>query len=146
MKIFIIDDDIKVLEAISHILYFEGHTLATATSAEEALDRLPYFKPDIIILDIAMAGIGGLGLLKEISDEHGKPQYPVIVLTARSKLKSFFSDLEVTAFIEQPCSIQELLEAVEKASKNINPTKNSLLSMILILPLILKRKWRIEVL
>ena len=54
-KILIVDDEQSILDMLKLQLEFEGYSVYTASSAKEALDKLSY-SPDIILLDINMAG------------------------------------------------------------------------------------------
>ena len=92
--ILLIDDDTSLLVTLSDFLRFEGYDVTTADSGEQGLKRLKTLEPDLIILDMSMPGMGGIGFLKEISVV-GKPKHPVLVLTARANMAEFFADIDV---------------------------------------------------
>lgn len=111
-KILLIDDDASLLLTLSDFLKFEGYEIMTADSGEQGLRKLARLKPDLIILDISMPGMGGIGFLKEISNPEGKPIYPVLVLTARANMAEFFANIAVDGFIAKPCDPNDLLMEV----------------------------------
>ena len=111
-KVLLIDDDISLLLMLSDFLKFEGYDVTTADSGEQGLKRIERLDPDLIILDMSMPGMGGIGFLKAISDVDGKPRYPVLVLTARANMAEFFADVDVDGFIAKPCDTQDLLNEV----------------------------------
>jgi len=111
-KLLLIDDDTSLLITLSDFLRFEGYDVVTAESGEKGLEKLKTMTPDLIILDMSMPGMGGIGFLKEIMDEKGKPLYPVLVLTARSNMAEFFSNVEIDGFVSKPCDPQDLLMEV----------------------------------
>ncbi len=111
-KLLLIDDDTSLLITLSDFLRFEGYDVMTAESGEKGLEMLKTVSPALIILDMSMPGMGGIGFLKEILDEKGKPFYPVLVLTARSNMAEFFSNVEIDGFIAKPCDPQDLLMEV----------------------------------
>jgi CheY-like chemotaxis protein len=111
-RLLLIDDDTSLLITLSDFLRFEGYDVVTAESGEKGLERLRTVTPELIILDMSMPGMGGIGFLKEIMDEKGKPLYPVLVLTARSNMAEFFSNVEIDGFISKPCDPQDLLMEV----------------------------------
>ncbi len=113
-KILLIDDDPSLLVTLGDFLKFEGYEVVTAESGEKGLKHLERLCPDLIILDMSMPGMGGLGFLKEISDASGKPQHPVLVLTARANMADFFSDVDVDGFISKPCNPDDLLSEVSR--------------------------------
>lgn len=106
--ILLVDDEKHLLVSLRDYLTFEHFTVTTARSGEEALERLERITPDLIVLDISMPGIGGMGFLKRISSPDGKPRYPVLVLTARSMLADFFQEMAVDGFVAKPCDEEEL--------------------------------------
>lgn len=111
-KVLLIDDDTSLLMMLSDFLKFEGYDVTTADSGEAGLKRMERMDPDLIILDMSMPGMGGIGFLKAISDPDGRPRYPVLVLTARANMAEFFADVDVDGFIAKPCDTQALLNEV----------------------------------
>jgi CheY-like chemotaxis protein len=111
-KILLVDDDTSLLVTLSDFLRFEGYDVITADSGEQALKKLKQLTPDLIILDMSMPGMGGVGFLKEISSEAGKPKYPVLVLTARANMAEFFANVDVDGFVSKPCAPSDLLMEV----------------------------------
>jgi CheY-like chemotaxis protein len=113
-KILLIDDDTSLLVTLSDFLNFEGYDVVTAESGEQGLKKLAKFEPDLIILDISMAGMGGVGFLKAISEEGGRRKYPVLVLTARANMAEFFADVAVDGFVAKPCDPSDLLMEINR--------------------------------
>lgn len=111
-KILLVDDDMSLLVTLSDFLSFEGYEVITADCGEQGLERLKTITPDLIILDMSMPGMGGVGFLKEITGTDGKPQHPVLVLTARANMAEFFAEMEVDGFIAKPCDPSDLLKEV----------------------------------
>jgi CheY-like chemotaxis protein len=109
--ILLIDDDTSLLVTLSDFLRFEGYDVTTADSGEQGLKRLKTLEPNLIILDMSMPGMGGIGFLKEISVA-GKPKHPVLVLTARANMAEFFADVDVDGFVAKPCAPEDLLMEV----------------------------------
>jgi CheY-like chemotaxis protein len=113
-KILLIDDDPSLLVTVGDFLEFEGYEVVKAGTGEKALKQLKRFQPDLVILDISMPGMGGVGFLRRISSPAGSPRYPVLVLTARANMAEFFSDVEVDGFVTKPCNPDELLKEISK--------------------------------
>lgn len=106
--VLLVDDEKHLLISLRDYLVFEQFEVTTAQSGEEALELLKTLTPDVIVLDISMPGMGGMGFLKRISSASGKPRYPVLVLTARSMLADFFREVAVDGFVAKPCDEAEL--------------------------------------
>jgi DNA-binding response OmpR family regulator len=115
-RLLLVDDDTSLLITLRDFLRFEGYDVITADSGEKALTVLAEEQeaPDLIILDMSMPGMGGIGFLKKILQENGKPLYPVLVLTARANMAEFFADVDVDGFIAKPCDPQDLLMEVTR--------------------------------
>lgn len=124
-KILLVDDERHLLISLKDCLINERFDVVTASSGEEALAKLEGVKPDLIVLDISMPGMGGLGFLRQITDEDGKTRYPVLVLTARSLLESFFKTVSVAGFLPKPCDETKLVRTIAKilASSKKQPAR-----------------------
>jgi DNA-binding response OmpR family regulator len=112
-RILLVDDHKHLLTTLGDFLAFEGFEVVPASSGEEAMLALDEGRPDLIVLDIGMPGMGGLGLLKRIS-EGGTPKFPVLVLTARATMEEFFGTIPVDGFLAKPCSEEKLLGKIRE--------------------------------
>ena len=108
-KLLLIDDDTSLLVTLRDFLEFEGYDVVTADSGEKGLEMLGTMKPDLIVLDMSMPGMSGVGFLKAISSADGKPAHPVLVLTARANMAEFFANVDVDGFVAKPCDPSDLL-------------------------------------
>jgi CheY-like chemotaxis protein len=113
-RILLVDDDTSLLETFNDFLTYEGYEVVTATSGEQALQKLRITPPDIIILDMSMPGMGGVGFLERITNADGSTQFPVLVLTARAAMASYFADKQIDGFISKPCDPADLLTEVSR--------------------------------
>lgn len=116
-KLLLIDDNRHLRVTLANLLAHDGFEVMTADSGEQALDRIAEESPDLIILDISMPGMGGMGFLRRIMGSDGRPEYPVLVLTARSAMDSFFGSVPVDGFLYKPCPVSELLSQIRAVLK-----------------------------
>jgi FixJ family two-component response regulator len=77
----VVDDDVSVRESLPDLLRELGYAARTFSSAEEFLASDGMFDTKCLILDIAMPGIGGPDLKRELN--HRKLNCPVIFITAQ---------------------------------------------------------------
>jgi len=119
-NILFVDDDRHLTRSMQDFLTHEGFNVTAASNAEAALKALDTCQPDIIILDISMPGMGGIGFLKRIGKEDGTLKYPVLVLTARAAMNDFFNMLAVDGFLPKPCSEIDILRMIKQI---LNKTK-----------------------
>ncbi len=110
--ILFVDDDKHLTRIVRDFLTHEQFVVHTAASAEEGLQRLQTISPDVIVLDISMPGMGGIGFLKRISNPDGSLQHPVLVLTARAAMRAFFETVAVDGFLPKPCSELDLIRKI----------------------------------
>ena len=125
-KILIVDDEQSILDMLKLQLEFEGYSVYTASSAKEALDKLSY-SPDIILLDINMAGMNGLALCVSIRDFIS---CPIIFLTARVSEQDKINGLMAGGdhYITKLFSVNELLARISahlrREQRSHNKTKS----------------------
>ena len=108
-KLLLIDDDPSLLETLGDFLRFEGYEVACSPSGEDALVKLRSLHPDLLILDMGMPGMGGVGFLDRITNPDGSTLFPVLVLTARASMAEYFADKQIAGFLAKPCAPADLL-------------------------------------
>ena len=81
IKIFFVDDERLLLESLS--VFFstdeEFEVVGSAASAEEALEKLAHVHPNVMLVDLNMAGIGGVRLIGEV--KRRMPEVRMLVLS-----------------------------------------------------------------
>jgi len=110
--ILIIDDEADLREMLQFKFEAEGYRVVTAHDGLDGLEKLKGIKPDLIILDMNMPRMGGIEFYKNICDSGFKPQYPVLVLTARANLESMFRDFAIDGFMIKPFDVDQLAKEV----------------------------------
>ena len=83
-KILIVDDDENIAELISLYLTKECFETKIVYDGESALDALPSFKPNLILLDLMLPGIDGYQVCREIRKNNNTP---IIMLSAKGEMK-----------------------------------------------------------
>jgi DNA-binding NarL/FixJ family response regulator len=85
LKLLIIDDHEVVRRGVKTIFDEESGTMVfgEASTASEALQRIPEQDWDIVILDLGLPGRSGLDLLREL--KHIRPRLPVLILSMHSE-------------------------------------------------------------
>ena len=115
IKVLLVDDDESLLKLLSIRLTAAGFELQTALSAEDALSRLPLFKPHVIVTDLQMGGMDGLALFDVVHQQY--PTLPVIILTAHGTIKEAVNATRkgVFGFLTKPFDSKELVQQIEDA-------------------------------
>jgi len=82
--IVVVDDDSQLAELMREFLTDEGYMVTVCSQGERAFTTIRTLLPDLIILDVRMAEIGGLGVLYLLSTAPETRQIPVLMCTAVS--------------------------------------------------------------
>lgn len=80
--ILIVDDNAINLKLASVILEMEGHAVVRAVDAEQALQLLGDLVPDLILMDIALPGMDGLSLARQLKATASLSAVPIVALSA----------------------------------------------------------------
>jgi class 3 adenylate cyclase/CheY-like chemotaxis protein len=105
-----VEQNARLLEAI---LGANGYSVATASSGVEALEQVADAGPDLVLLDVQMAGMNGYEVCRRIREDPDTSFLPVVMITA-SDIEGRVSAIEAGAddFITKPFNHQELLARV----------------------------------
>jgi FixJ family two-component response regulator len=112
--VYIVDDEIRVGEALSTLLRANGKRVQTFTSGQAFLDCVRRDSCACLILDLKMPGLGGLEVQKLIS---AQTSIPVVFLTGRGDIPSSVRAMKGGAidFLTKPVDEEALLASVERA-------------------------------
>ena len=80
-KILVVDDFALARESVAKLLEYEGFTALRAKDGREGLAMVNNAAPDLVLLDLVMPGMDGVGLLKALRRDPQWKDLPVIVLT-----------------------------------------------------------------
>ena len=114
-KILLVDDDPGLLRLLSIRLRAEGFDVEAVESAHKALASVNRFGPDLVITDLRMDKMDGIGLLKELQTR--SPGLRVIIITAHGTIPDAVTATQHGAFgfLTKPIDKDELLSLVERA-------------------------------
>lgn len=80
-KVLLIEDDVFMIDLLTHELNNSGFETAIAKTGEEGIKMFGEFKPDIILLDIILPDQNGLEVLRQIRRQPNGPETKTIVLS-----------------------------------------------------------------
>ncbi|MGB5246416.1 MAG: sigma 54-interacting transcriptional regulator [Woeseia sp.] len=116
-KILLVDDDPGLLRLLSIRLRAEDYEVEAVASAERALSVLHRFHPDLVITDLRMDKMDGIGLLKELQSR--SPGLRVVIITAHGTIPDAVTATQGGAFgfLTKPIDKDELKSTVERAMR-----------------------------
>ena len=114
--ILVVDDDDGIRSLVKKYLNENNYLVTTASSAEDASEKIKIIKFDMIILDIMMPGKSGLDFIKE---NKKKLETPIILLTAKSEAEERIEGLEIGAddYLPKPFEPKELILRIQNIIK-----------------------------
>src|SRR3989344_1123383 len=116
-SVLLIEDDPFLTRAYQVKFESEGIALATATNGEEGLAAMRAQKPKLILLDLMMPKKSGFDVLKEMQQDPGLKDIPVIVLTVLGREEDVRSTLELGAkeyFIKTETKLDDVIKSAKK--------------------------------
>jgi two-component system response regulator GlrR len=116
-RILVVDDDPGLLRLLTIRLRAEQYDVEAMENGVQALAAATRFRPDLVISDLRMDQLDGIGLLKELQSRW--PGLKVILLTAHGTIPDAVQATQMGAFgfLTKPVEKQELLAQVQKALK-----------------------------
>jgi DNA-binding response OmpR family regulator len=110
--ILVVDDEEYTRELLRQILEEANHRVVTASTGNEAIDKISSSDVSLVLLDIKMPGLDGFQTLKRIRD---KSDIPVIMVTGIGEISSLCTSLNLGAddYIKKPFRSGELLARIE---------------------------------
>ncbi|HLR87395.1 MAG TPA: sigma-54 dependent transcriptional regulator [Wenzhouxiangella sp.] len=117
-RILLVEDDRALTELLVEELEAEGWIVDAQTSAEQALEIIDDFEPDLVISDLQLPGMDGLELLEEIRARHVPPA--VLMISAWGTVERAVRSLKAGAdnFLTKPLDMDHFLLSVERAIKH----------------------------
>jgi two-component system nitrogen regulation response regulator GlnG len=123
--VLIVDDEESICWGLSRLLREDGHSVATAASAEDALAAVSAQRPDIAVLDVRLPGQDGLSAMESLFELAG--QIPVVVITAFGNLNTAVSAFERGAFeyLPKPFDLEQATAVINRALEHARASRGS---------------------
>lgn len=110
-KILIADDDTAIVDALQIMLEGEGYIVKTAQESE-IFKTVISEKPDLLLLDVWMAGLDGREICKQLKSDPKTQNLQVILLSANKDLSKIANESGADSYIEKPFEMDQMLEKI----------------------------------
>ena len=119
-KVLVVDDEQGIVDFIRLGLQYEGYEVHSAADGKAALIAISDFKPDLVILDIAMPRMDGYEVCRAVQGA----DMGILILSARDGLEDRLKGLEVGAddYLVKPFHFEELLARAKAILRRRRPT------------------------
>jgi DNA-binding NtrC family response regulator len=116
-KVLLVDDEEDFLSTLSERLVVRGLKVTAVTRGEDAVAKIDEQTYDLIVLDLAMPGIGGLEALKRIKMK--QPDAEIIILSGQGSIKTSIEAMKLGAedFLQKPVDMADLLQKIRDAKE-----------------------------
>lgn len=113
-SIFLVDDELHVAQILGRRLEREGYVIETARDGVEAFDRIVDSRPDLIISDLQMPRLDGLGLAEKLKNDPATASIPIVMLTSRGHRadQDAVERTNIVRLVAKPFSSHEMVKIV----------------------------------
>ncbi len=117
-SVVVVDDEVETVELFSEMMRLAGYRVYQAHGGSKAIEIISETRPSVVLLDLMMADISGLDLLRQIREDPALKRIPVVVVTALSfsDEKQQCMELGASDYLVKPIAFKDLCKAVEQAS------------------------------
>ena len=118
--ILVVDDEPQIRRVLRSTLTSQGYVIIDAKTGEEGVESARKNKPDLVLLDVNMSGMGGIEACREI---RRSSDAPIIMLTVRNAERDKVLALDAGAddYVVKPFGIEELLARIRAALRRYAP-------------------------
>ena len=118
-KVLVVDDSLTDRRIMTTYLTEAGLTVLDVESAEEAMDKIGDYQPQLIVLDVVMGGKSGFEMCRSLKADRNTKPIPVILCSSKStEADKMWGDVVgADAYITKPVNREELLVKVEQLIK-----------------------------
>jgi two-component system nitrogen regulation response regulator NtrX len=119
-RLLVVDDEQGIRAALTQLLEYEGFEVRAAASGAEALTAYDQWKPQLVFLDVKMAGMDGLETLKRIRDRD--PSAVVVMISGHATIQNAVEATQLGAYdiLEKPLDTDRILVTLRNATGRID--------------------------
>ena len=119
-RILVVEDDGRLAATLERVLAAEGHDVELAVDGLEAVRRARERPPDLVVLDVMLPGLDGIGVCRRL---RATAQFPILLLTALGGTEERVRGLDSGAddYLVKPFAYQELLARVRALLRRTGP-------------------------
>lgn len=125
LRVLVVDDEESITQLIAMALRYEGWHVETASTGEDALEKIRTTSPDVAVFDIMLPDFDGMQLLAQLRG--AGEMLPVLFLTALDSVQDRVNGLTVGGddYVTKPFSIEELIARLRGLVRRSQMTASS---------------------
>jgi two-component system nitrogen regulation response regulator NtrX len=119
-RILVVDDEQGVRAALGQLLEYEGYEIRTASNAADGITEYQKFKPNLVFMDVKMAGMDGMEALKKIREID--PAATVVMISGHATIRTAVEATQLGAYeiLEKPLDTDRILVMLRNVFDHIN--------------------------
>jgi two-component system nitrogen regulation response regulator NtrX len=119
-RVLIVDDEKGIRQALGQLLEYEGYEVKTAGNAVDAITEYERFRPQLVFMDVKMAGIDGLEALKRLKQSDANAV--VVMISGHGTIQTAVEATQLGAydFLEKPLDTDRILVTLRNALEHLS--------------------------
>ena len=119
-KVLIVDDEAGIRQALGQLLEYEGYEVRASENAADGITQYQSWRPDLVFMDVKMAGIDGLEALKRIRDTD--PGAVVVMISGHATIQTAVEATQRGAYdiLEKPLDTDRILVTLRNALSHLD--------------------------
>ncbi|HEX2722211.1 MAG TPA: sigma-54 dependent transcriptional regulator [Gemmatimonadaceae bacterium] len=119
-RILVVDDEQGIRAALGQLLEYEGYEVRTASSAADGIAEYQKWKPNLVFMDVKMAGMDGMEALKTIREID--PLATVVMISGHATIRTAVEATQLGAYeiLEKPLDTDRILVMLRNAFDHLN--------------------------
>ena len=115
-RVLIVEDNEKNMKLFRDVLQATGYSTLEATTGEEAIELSLSQAPALVLMDVQLPGIDGVGALERLRQNERTASIPVLALTAQAMSgdRKRFLEAGFDGYLAKPVDVGALIEAVRE--------------------------------
>lgn len=113
--VLVVDDEAITRDVVEAMLELEDVEVHTAHDGESAITMAADLRPDLVLLDVMMPGLDGIGVCRQLHESYGPDTPRVVMLTAKrdEPTRQAAAEAGAAAYLEKPFSAIDLFRVVD---------------------------------
>ena len=119
-RILVVDDEQGIRAALGQLLEYEGYDVKTAANAVDGIGQYEKFKPDLVFMDVKMAGVDGIEALKRLRQLD--PRAVVVMISGHATIQTAVEATQLGAYdiLEKPLDTDRILVTLRNALQHLD--------------------------
>ena len=114
-RILIVDDELHIRLALTRLLS-KDYVIFEASDGEEAVSITREQKPDLVLMDVMMPKLDGIGACYILKSDLETRRIPIVMLTALAGApdRQYAEEMGADAYVSKPCNFKELTDTINR--------------------------------